>query len=516
MPEVRSYTELFDGLRQVPEIAGPDLPFVARAMANGGMPESWDTKVTLACLNQRLVHLEATRGLVRNIGLDYSGMHGSRVGAVRDLFLQNRNLVREMPDDLPWLEQVDLNCDYADALRDWIYRSNLFSIRRINQRAKVIVGRYIWPRKERLFNLNLAKFAPASLKKRALLSYITHPFFIGREELRFYNHINIAHAQALVRVLNRMGYLVDVIDYRDKDFIPQSSYALFIGHMGINFGALAEKMPQGVKKLYLATTSYWKYHNEREATRFAELKARRGFDLQPDRRIRFDEDHALRTADGVIGIGNTVTRATYADFPKVIMINGSTIYDDHFDWCAKDYNAGRQHFLYFTSGGCVHKGLDLLLEAFTGLKQHLWICSRIDREFTRFYAKELDTTPNIHRIGRIHPRTLHFYQLMRKCNFCILPSCSEGQAQSVVESMNQGLIPVVSRASGLDVDAANYGFFIEDFSVPGLRQQVLRLANLSPEECQALSNKARTVASEDFSEEVFEKNLLGAIDSLLR
>jgi glycosyltransferase involved in cell wall biosynthesis len=522
--DVRTYAELFDGLQHVPEIAGPDLPFVARAMATGATPESWDTKVAIACLNQRLVHLEATRGLVRNIGLDYSGMHGSRVGVVRDLLFQNRNLVREMPDDLPWPERVELNCEYADALREWIYRGRRFSLQNIKRFVAIMGRRYIWPRKERLFALNLVKAAPDSLKKRALLSYITHPFFIQRDELRFYNHINIAHAQALARVLNRMGYLVDVIGYRDRDFVPQSHYDLFIGHMGVNFETLARQLAEGVKKLYLATTSYWRYHNEQEAARFAELRQRRGFDLQPDRRITFDEDRALRIADGVIGIGNAVSRATYADFPKVIMINGSTIYDDHFDWCSKDYAAGRQHFLYYTSGGCVHKGLDLLLEAFTGIQQHLWICSRFDEQFASFYSKELDSTPNIHRIGRIRPRTAQFYQLMRRCNFCILPSCSEGQAQSVIEAMNQGLIPVVSRASGLDVGdnpvgdtyVTRYGFFIEDFTVAGLRQQVLRLADLPPEECQALSIKARAKALNDFSEETFEKNLQAALEALLR
>ena len=86
-----------------------------------------------------------------------------------------------------------------------------------------------------MFDLNLAKVPSLMLKKRALLSYITHPFFIPRDELRFYNHINIAHAHALVRVLNQMGYLVDVIGYQDQDFAPQSRYDLYCRTYGCEF-----------------------------------------------------------------------------------------------------------------------------------------------------------------------------------------------------------------------------------------------------------------------------------------
>ena len=77
LPDVKRYADLFDGLRCVPDIAGADLPEMARAMALGRIAESWDVKVAISCLNRRQVHLLATHGLVRNIGLDRSGVHGS-------------------------------------------------------------------------------------------------------------------------------------------------------------------------------------------------------------------------------------------------------------------------------------------------------------------------------------------------------------------------------------------------------------------------------------------------------
>jgi hypothetical protein len=138
-PQVRSYSELFNGLRDVPEIAGTDLPWVARAMANGSMPESWDIKVAIACLNQQLVHLEATRGLVRNIGLDRSGVHGSFRGILRDWIVHNWNVEKEMSPDLAWLDQVELNKEYLQRLQLFVSESRNISLRLMIRRAIDII-----------------------------------------------------------------------------------------------------------------------------------------------------------------------------------------------------------------------------------------------------------------------------------------------------------------------------------------------------------------------------------------
>ena len=63
----------------------------------------------------------------------------------------------------------------------------------------------------RYFDLDLQNIGP-KLGKKALLSYIVHPFSISRDDPRFFQHINVQHAQEIVRILNEMGYAVDVID----------------------------------------------------------------------------------------------------------------------------------------------------------------------------------------------------------------------------------------------------------------------------------------------------------------
>lgn len=369
------------------------------------------------------------------------------------------------------------------------------------------------PRLKRLYDLVLQQNEAQPLTKRALLSYIVHPFSIPRDDLRFLRHINIWRAQEIVRILNQLGHIVDVIDYRDTNFIPRKKYDLFLGHGGINFGQIAQQLPDSTTKIYFSTGCYWKFHNEQELARFAALRERKGVDLPPDRFINNSEEVALLASDGIIGIGNDFTKTTYVGFSPVIMINETSLSDDYYERHDKDFERGGEHFLYFAGGGAVHKGLDLLLEVFVGLKQHLWICSSIDQRFAEVYSDELYNCSNIHLVGWVQPRSARFYELMDLCNYAILVSCSEGGVQSVVECMNQGLIPVVSRACGVDVD--RYGMIVHPCTIEEIARVVLILSSYSATRCREMSLKAREAAIMGFSESAFSQSMKEAIESVV-
>jgi len=369
------------------------------------------------------------------------------------------------------------------------------------------------PHAHRLFDLVLETGAARSVTWRALLSYIVHPFLIGREDPCFLDHINIWHAQEIVRVLNHLGYAVDVVDYTDRDFLPKRRYDLFIGHGGINTERILSHLPDRAVRIYFSTGCYWRFHNEQECARVEALRKRRGVDLPPDRLIRHSEEGALLSSHGIVGIGNGFTRATYFRFSPAVMINGTSLADDHYERMDKDFEEGRGHFLYFAGDGPVHKGLDLLLEAFSGLPQHLWICTRLEQPFEEVYFDELHNRPNIHPEGVVRPRSDRFYELTGRCNFVILPSCSEGQAQSVVECMNQGLIPVVSHASGIDTDG--HGMLIDPCTIEGIIKAVQDLSDCPASWCRMMSAKARMAAKRDYSEDAFRRNMRCAIEEIL-
>ena len=392
-------------------------------------------------------------------------------------------------------------------LRQWPL---LVSLWRLLRHTKARLSK---PPPKRLYYLVLKRDETQPLTKRAVLSYIVHSFSIPRDDPRFLHHINIWRAKEIVRILNQLSYIVDVVDCKDTGFVPRKKYDLFIGHGGINFEKIVQRLPDSTVKIYFSTGCYWKFHNEQELARFAALSERRGIDLPPDRLIKNSEDRALFDADGIIGIGNSFTRRTYVNFSHVIILNNTVLYDDHYEQSEKNFEKGRKNFLYFAGSGCVHKGLDLLLEAFCGLEEHLWICSHVDQRFAEVYSDELYSHSNIHLIGLIQPRSPQFYDLMDTCNYAILPSCSEGGSQSMVECMNQGLIPVVSPACGLEV--GNYGVMLDLCAIEEIRKVVQELSTYSADRCCEISLRARKAAVTNFSESEFSRSMKEAIESIV-
>lgn len=362
------------------------------------------------------------------------------------------------------------------------------------------------------YELDLRIERRAALQRRALLSYIAHPFDIEPDDPRFLRHINIRHACEIVRILNEMGYLVDVVDYRDTKFTPVKAYDLFIGHGGFNFCGLAGSLPDRIPKIYFSTGAYWRFHNHEAVLRTENLKRRRGIFIPPERLVPPGEEDALLAADGILGIGNEFTRSTYSGFERAIMIDGSSPADPVVDPAYKDYRSARQNFVFYASHGSVHKGLDLLLEAFSGLSEQLWIMSPLERRFRLAYRAELERSANIHLIGWTQPRSKMYYEVMGRCAWCVLPSCSEGQAQSVIEGLGHGIIPLVSQASGVDV--ANFGTLIEPDAAK-IRTTVIHASHLAEDEIRERSQRAWDAARTRYSEASFRVNFRRALEELL-
>ena len=134
----------------------------------------------------------------------------------------------------------------------------------------------------------------------------------------------------------------------------------------------------------------------------------------------------------------------------------------------KDFEVARRNFLWFGSHGFVHKGLDLVLDAFAEMPEyHLTVCGPIDedveKDFKKAFHKELYQTSDTHCIGmgrRWQPSVCPDCRSVCRTG---LPSCSEGQSGGVITCMHAGLIPILSYESGVDVEG--FGFLLQDCSV---------------------------------------------------
>lgn len=112
-PYLSRWRELFDGLENVPDVAGRDIGPMARRHAQARSP-SWDVQVAISALWLEKLHLLPTKGLVRNIGLG-GGTHGG--APARAQRRKNRNICRHSLHDIVWLKDVGLDKDYAERLK---------------------------------------------------------------------------------------------------------------------------------------------------------------------------------------------------------------------------------------------------------------------------------------------------------------------------------------------------------------------------------------------------------------
>ena len=137
---------------------------------------------------------------------------------------------------------------------------------------------------------------------------------------------------------------------------------------------------------------------------------------------------AGETADQIIILGNEFTEKTFRFTGKPITrIPISSAYEFPFPE-KREYEKARKRFLWVGSYGMVHKGLDLVLEAFAGMPDlELTVCGRPEKEddFFRLYEKQLSQMPNIHFHGWVDMSSPEFAEIALTHASVVYPSCSE-------------------------------------------------------------------------------------------
>lgn len=319
---------------------------------------------------------------------------------------------------------------------------------------------------------------------RALVSYLHGRFLYDEQENFPFSNRGIA--RTLYDVLAGLGFTVDVVQWNDPVTRPTRHYDLFIGHGGMNFQPLADSLSPDCQKVYFSTGFYWRIHNAREMERFDQLRTRRDIILPYDRYIVHEEEYATRTARAIIGTGGEAATESYKGFPHV-SLNENAVYPDPVP---RDRSVGSSRgrgFLFFASGGSIHRGLDLVLEAFAGTPFDLYVCQTLDAPFMRAYEREL-ASPNIHYVGWVDYRGKSFYEVMDAATFCISASCAEGSQGAMLECMAKGLIPIATQST--DVDIGDEGFRLDSLNPSEIEEVVADAARTNQ---KGISDRASSV-----------------------
>jgi len=350
-----------------------------------------------------------------------------------------------------------------------------------------------------LRNVNRA----AEAKRSALLVYLVEPFVIRKDDRRFLEHQNLRQCLQIASALGEAGYIVDVADIDDPKFFPERRHDLVLSHRA-DLPDPKGMMNESIR-VYLATGKNHVVHNRNVRARYEALALRRGSVLAP-LSLNSEDLPFVRHAHAIVGFGNRESVATWTGMADVPLypFNNYGYASTRSTVEPKDFARAGSHFLFFASRDQVAKGLDLLLEIFARHSAlHLYVCSAFKREraFVDCYRKELFQRPNIHAVGLVPVNSERFYDLTRRCAYVIHPSCSDATPGSVVQCMHTGLIPVVTKECGMDLEGV--GTVLPDDRASTIEEAILRGASREKSWLEDQARKTRQLATEKYSEESF-------------
>jgi len=334
---------------------------------------------------------------------------------------------------------------------------------------------------------SIVTLAPRTTPKgNILLGYIIEPFLRNSGEPISNAHSHDWESFKMAEIFLDMGYCVDVISYRNTTFVPNKPYSIFIAAR-TNFERIARLLDDNCIKVVHQDTAHWLFNNHAAYSRMLDLQARRGVTLNSVRIV--EPNLAVEYADYITVLGNQFTIDTYKYSGKEVYripISVPAVYPwpDNRDseTCCKNY-------LWFGSAGFVHKGVDLVLEAFVDMPEYsLTVCGPLDHDtaFQKVFHKELYETPNIHAVGWVDVEGEQFLDITRNCIGLIYPSCSEGGGGSALTCMHAGLIPIVTYETSIDVD--DFGVVLRESTVEEIKSTIKDLSALPK---QVLQKRAR-------------------------
>ena len=371
--------------------------------------------------------------------------------------------------------------------------------------AKRIVAKH-WRRlrrvDRRVVTLEPRGIAPgAAPRGEILISYILDPYLVPDDRPLPHSHTHFWESRAIGEIWRDLGYRVTAISWTNHRYTPDRAFDIVLD-VRLNLERLAPLLPDALKILH-TDTSHVRFNNRAQQERLEALRERRGTVIRPVKMLPLNQ--APDVADVITYLGNDFTASTYA-FADKPMVRVPVSVPFTYPWPdAKDWDAARRRFLWLGSGGLVHKGLDVVLEAFAGMPElELTVCGPVrgERDFEREYFRELYRTPNIRTHGWIDVESDAFRDLARRCGALVYPSCAEGGGSSALTCMHAGMAALLTREASVDLDPS-WAVELPGWSVEEIRGAVREVAERPGEELERIARRGWEFARGQHTREHF-------------
>lgn len=329
------------------------------------------------------------------------------------------------------------------------------------------------------------KFYNSKNNKNVLISYVLIPNFYISSYYRS-SHNNKLQCYLIVQYFFNKGYNVYLYDYLNYKVDTSIKYDIFIGH-NISFESISNCVEKSkvIPKILLATGSEPNFGNLQQEKRRIDLLNRNGFSIPLySNNIVPDLNKVYLKADRILLLGNDFVKSSYGVNlrKKIRLINNVTLHP-YFE--ESSTYSRTNNFLFISSVGQVHRGLDILLDVFKEFPDSkLYVLSSFKQEedFLKYYSSSLLNSSNIIPVGYMNFNNENIKQIVSKVDFVILPSCSEGQSSSIINMMAYGLVPIATENVGLP-NLDDYGIVIDNINVfQGVKDSIKLAINLTDHE----------------------------------
>lgn len=320
-------------------------------------------------------------------------------------------------------------------------------------------------------------------------------------------HANLVHQVTMINVLSKLDYCIDVYSCGpEKICVNESMYANkydVIFGFGIQYIQLCQTNPLALKILFITENAPWVVR-----TKYAErlsyfYKRHADVIINDSPRTDFYTDEMYEISDcGIAITGSYNLMRIQNRLPKVYRLDVNGLFNNSFDVSmSKDHSITKSHFVWFGSRGFIHKGLDILIDAFASLPQLYLDVYGISRE--EFLGMPIPK--NVSLCGMVNVMEDSFISnVINKNTFVVSLSCSEGMQTGITTCMMHGLIPIVTKECGLD-DHDDVLYF-DNYDVESVKATLLSAAQNPTEQLREKEIRIHTKSIMDFSAERFAVN----------
>lgn len=331
-----------------------------------------------------------------------------------------------------------------------------------------------------LFKINHDPLATS--QKKILISYVNPLFRNGGVTL----HSNIAELFIIMQYFIEKKYEIDLISVESFDYkmLDPVRYDVIFGFGEPFRYAVKHNVNTNAIHLLYLTESSPSFSLQKEKERIDYFFERHRKRMNVSRSNLYFRSDDLELPAFCLLIGGTHTKSTYQslfDPDRIYCIDPTALINARYRFKERVIGKTRKRFVWFGSNSFIHRGLDVIIDAFSMLPHCELLIYGYYWEDEKNLKKLIGKAKNIRLMGVMDVQSDDFLELTESCSFVISASCSEGMSTSLLTCMKHALIPVATIETGVE-NIEKLGYLLPGFHVGQLIKSIQQIMSQHDDE----------------------------------